>query len=110
MDASSILCPGEEERAEQDDSCSATRQELRDTEEIWRRAVSFYSQLYCSEYTAINEMFDSFCGELPRVPEDVNVGLEDPLEISPGLIKVLYQDIESVLKITEVLLLECTEG
>ncbi|KAJ3590808.1 hypothetical protein NHX12_008756 [Muraenolepis orangiensis] len=58
---------------------SETGQEHRDSNEIWRRAVCFYSELYSSDYKEDKEMFESFCGGLPKVAVETNAELEKPL-------------------------------
>ena len=60
---------------------SATGQELRGSSEIRRRAVDFYSELYSSEYVDNDELFRSFCDNLPKVPETVAADLEVPLAL-----------------------------
>lgn len=55
---------------------SDSGQELRDTNKIRRRAACFYSELYSDEYEDNIELFEYFCGELPKVPEEVNAEVE----------------------------------
>ncbi|XP_035853760.1 uncharacterized protein LOC118494306 [Sander lucioperca] len=72
---------GEEEWAEQDDSCSeiSRRTALTTASQIRERAVDFYSDLYSTEYTEDNESFTRFCRDLPTVSGDDNEELEGPL-------------------------------
>ena len=58
---------------------SATRQELKQPEGI-RRILTFYTELYKSEYQEHQELFYSF-GTLPRVPQNIATELEEPLTI-----------------------------
>ena len=58
---------------------SDTGQELRDAKDIRKRAVDFYSELFTSEYKDNDELFDQFCDNLPKVPDDVNAELGEPL-------------------------------
>lgn len=59
---------------------SATGQELRDSNEIRRRAVCFYSKvelrvkntLLVCEYQEDEDLFGFFCENLPKFPEDAS--------------------------------------
>ena len=70
---------------------STEGEELSDSKEIRKRAVSFYKDLFRSGYTENDAMYESFCGELPKVPQDVNTGLDGPLTM-----KELYTALQSM--------------
>ncbi|KAJ4946632.1 hypothetical protein JOQ06_024295, partial [Pogonophryne albipinna] len=60
---------------------SDTGQEITEPSQIRRRAVSFYSTLYTSEYEEGETLSEGFCNELPQVSEETNSQLEGPLTI-----------------------------
>ncbi|KAJ3584710.1 hypothetical protein NHX12_015205 [Muraenolepis orangiensis] len=60
---------------------SGTGQELTEPSQIRRRAVSFYSTLYTSEYEEGETLSEGFCNGLPQVSEEANSQLEGPLTI-----------------------------
>ncbi|KAJ4933329.1 hypothetical protein JOQ06_030161, partial [Pogonophryne albipinna] len=60
---------------------SDTGQEITEPSQIRRRAVSFYSTLYTSEYEEGETLSEGFCNELPQVSEETNSLLEGPLTI-----------------------------
>ena len=53
--------------------------------------MSFYKDLYRSEYNENNAMYESFCGELLKVPQDMNTGLDGPLTMQE-----LYTALQSM--------------
>ncbi|KAJ3583613.1 hypothetical protein NHX12_016372 [Muraenolepis orangiensis] len=60
---------------------SGTGQEITEPSQIRRRAVSFYSTLYTSEYEEGETLSEGFCNGLPQVSEEANSQLEGPLTI-----------------------------
>ncbi|KAJ3606745.1 hypothetical protein NHX12_026264, partial [Muraenolepis orangiensis] len=58
-----------------------TGQEITEPSQIRRRAVSFYSPLYTSEYEEGETLSEGFCNGLPQVSEEANSQLEGPLTI-----------------------------
>ncbi len=52
--------------------------EITEPKEIRKRAVAFYSELYRSEYTEVEEIASCFYEGLPKVPEGANTELEKP--------------------------------
>ena len=60
---------------------SAEGEEISENTEIRRRAVSFYKDLNKSEYVENIELYETFCGELPKIPKDINTGLDGPLTL-----------------------------
>lgn len=52
--------------------------EITEPKEIRKRAVAFYSELYRSEYTEVEEIASCFYEGLPKVPEGANAELEKP--------------------------------
>ncbi|KAJ3593897.1 hypothetical protein NHX12_006230 [Muraenolepis orangiensis] len=60
---------------------SGTGQEITEPSQIRRRAVSFYSTLYTSEYEEGETLSKGFCNGLPKVSEEANSQLEGPLTI-----------------------------
>lgn len=53
--------------------------ELTEPNEIRRRAVQFYSELYRSEYVENDELFDCFCDGLPKISSVDHLELKAPL-------------------------------
>ncbi len=49
--------------------------EITEPKEIRKRAVAFYSELYRSEYTEVEEIASCFYEGLPKVPEGANTEL-----------------------------------
>ncbi|KAF7659079.1 hypothetical protein LDENG_00003490 [Lucifuga dentata] len=66
-------------------------QELTETSQIRRRAVSFYFALYASEYQHHEELFNSFCEGLPKASQDSNKLLDQPFTLSE-----LYTALQSM--------------
>ncbi|KAJ3595013.1 hypothetical protein NHX12_004318 [Muraenolepis orangiensis] len=60
---------------------SGTGQEITEPSQIRRRAVSFYSTLYASEYEEGETLSEGFWNGLPQVSEEANSQLEGPLTI-----------------------------
>ncbi|KAJ3589478.1 hypothetical protein NHX12_010323 [Muraenolepis orangiensis] len=60
---------------------SGTGQEITEPSQIRRRAVSFYSTLYASEYEEGETLSEGFWDGLPQVSEEANSQLEGPLTI-----------------------------
>ncbi|KAJ3585369.1 hypothetical protein NHX12_014090 [Muraenolepis orangiensis] len=60
---------------------SGTGQEITEPSQIRRRAVSFYSTLYTSEYEEGETLSEGFWNGLPQVSEEANSQLEGPLTI-----------------------------
>ncbi len=60
---------------------SETGQLLTSSSALRQRAAEFYSQLYASEYEDDDMLFDSYCSDLSKLPEDVNVEVEGPLRL-----------------------------
>ncbi|KAJ3584838.1 hypothetical protein NHX12_015333 [Muraenolepis orangiensis] len=60
---------------------SGTGQEITEPSQIRRRAVSFYSTLYTSEYEEGETLSEGFCNGLPQVSVEANSQLEGPLTI-----------------------------
>ncbi|KAJ3584782.1 hypothetical protein NHX12_015277, partial [Muraenolepis orangiensis] len=63
------------------DAASQAGQEITEPSQIRRRAVSFYSTLYTSEYEEGETLSEGFCNGLPQVSEEANSQLEGPLTI-----------------------------
>ncbi|KAJ3587841.1 hypothetical protein NHX12_011436 [Muraenolepis orangiensis] len=60
---------------------SGTGQEITEPSQIRRRAVSFYSTLYASEYEEGETLSEGLWNGLPQVSEEANSQLEGPLTI-----------------------------
>ncbi|KAJ4941872.1 hypothetical protein JOQ06_011745, partial [Pogonophryne albipinna] len=58
---------------------SAGGQQLTGNSQIRQRAVDFYCDLFTSEYTEDDGVFNLFCRGLPTVSEETNKELDGPL-------------------------------
>uniref|UniRef100_A0A3Q3EUV6 Reverse transcriptase domain-containing protein n=1 Tax=Labrus bergylta TaxID=56723 RepID=A0A3Q3EUV6_9LABR len=84
MDASSSFFFGLEKRSGQrrviHSLLADTGQTLTEPSQI-RRAVSFYSALYSSEYEEEEALMEEFCNGLPQVSEETNTQLNGPVQM-----------------------------
>lgn len=60
---------------------SAAGQELKQPQEIRRRILTFYADLYKREYQEHQGLFHPLGGVLPRVPENIAAELEEALTL-----------------------------
>ena len=58
--------------------CWTSGAELTESGKIWKRAAWFYTDLFSSESEENKDMFEYFCRDLPKVPEDFRTEMGAP--------------------------------